>query len=91
MYRDRYWHEANFDALRALQHIAHQAGKSLVELALQWLLGRPQVNSVIIGVSNLDQVEENIMAGDGELDDATEVACGEMWGRLRGPIPYYNR
>ena len=91
MYRDRYWHEADFDAVRALQHIAQQAGKSLVELSLQWLLGRSQVNSVILGVSNLDQLEENIMASDGELDEATEAACDEVWDKLRGPIPYYNR
>ena len=91
MYRDRYWHEANFDTVRTLQHIAQQAGKSLVELSLQWLLGRPQVNSVILGVSNLGQLEENIIASDGELDEATEAACDEVWERLRGPIPYYNR
>ncbi len=91
VYRDRYWHEANFDAVRTLQHIAQQAGKSLVELSLQWLLGRSQVDSVILGVSSLGQLEENIMASDGELDEATAAACDEVWDKLRGPIPYYNR
>ena len=51
-----------------------------MELCLQWLLGRAQVNSIILGVSRLEQLEENIEAVEGELDEATHAACGEVGG-----------
>ncbi len=91
MYLSRYWHQANFEAVEALGQIARQAGKSLVELSLQWLLSRPQVDSVILGASRLEHLNQNLAAGEGEIDQATCQACDEVWQKLWGPIPYYNR
>jgi len=72
--------------------VAREAGKSLVELALQWLLSREQVDSVILGASRPDQLAENLRAfEDGRLDDATLGRCDEVWKRLRGITPKYNR
>jgi aryl-alcohol dehydrogenase-like predicted oxidoreductase len=72
--------------------VAHDAGKSLVELALQWLLGHQQVDSVILGASRPEQLTENLRAFEGgRLDDATLSRCDEVWKRLRGITPKYNR
>lgn len=92
LYLGRYWHDDYFAAVEELRTVACDAGKSLVELALQWLLGREQVDSVILGASRLEQLAENLRAFEaGRLDDATLARCDEVWKRLRGITPKYNR
>lgn len=60
LYQDRYWHADYFAAVEELAEVARQAGKTLVELSLQWLLGQSQVDSVILGASRPSQLEENL-------------------------------
>jgi 1-deoxyxylulose-5-phosphate synthase len=91
MYRDRYWHEANFEAVKALAEIARKAGKSLVELSLQWILAHKQVDCVLLGASRMEQLDEDLAAMEGTLDQETMAACDEVWKQLRGPSPQYNR
>jgi aryl-alcohol dehydrogenase-like predicted oxidoreductase len=90
-YANRYWLDSNMSAVETLAGIAEQAGKSLLELALQWLLAQPTVDSVILGVSKLEHLEQNISAAEGTLDAATLAACDEVWGALRGDHFRYNR
>jgi aryl-alcohol dehydrogenase (NADP+) len=90
-YHDRYWLDSNFDAVTQLQAIARQAGLSLTQLALQWLLTQGHVDSAILGVSRVEHLEENLQAAAGTLDGATLKACDEMWARLRGDHFRYNR
>jgi aryl-alcohol dehydrogenase-like predicted oxidoreductase len=92
LYLGRYWHNDYFAAVDELRAVALEAGKSLVELALQWLLSREQVDSVILGASRPEQLAENLRAFEGGgLDDATLARCDEVWKRLRGITPKYNR
>jgi aryl-alcohol dehydrogenase (NADP+) len=91
MYIERYWHDSMFDAVEALQKIAKEAGLSLVELAYRWLMTQEVVDSIIMGVSKIEQVSANIAAADGRLDEDTMVACDEVWNELRGPHFKYNR
>ena len=92
LYLDRYWHDDYFAAVAELAGVAGEAGKSLVELAFQWLLSQAQVDSVILGASSLDQLEENLKAcQDGPLDDSLLARCDAAWKRLRGITPKYNR
>lgn len=92
LYLGRYWHDDYFAAVGELGTIAADAGKSPVELALQWLLGRQEVDSVILGASRPEQLAENLKACEsGGLDAATVARCDEVWKRLRGITPKYNR
>ncbi len=91
MYIERYWHESMFDAVEALQDVAEEAGLTLVELAYRWLMTKNLVDSVIMGVSRVEQVGANIAAAHGRLDEATMAACDGVWERLRGPHFKYNR
>lgn len=45
---------------RALNEIAQQRGQSLAQLALNWVLRRPQVTSALIGASSVKQLEDNL-------------------------------
>ncbi|MGA2072239.1 MAG: aldo/keto reductase [Terriglobia bacterium] len=92
LYLDRYWHDDYFAAVAELAGIASEAGKTLVELAFQWLLSQAQVDSIILGASSLEQLEENLKACQGgALDESLLARCDAVWKRLRGITPKYNR
>jgi 1-deoxyxylulose-5-phosphate synthase len=92
MYVDRYWHRDYIAAVEELLAMAREAGKSLVQLSLEWLLSQPGVDSMILGASRPEQLEENLRACDGPtLDEATLARCDAVWKRLRGVTPKYNR
>lgn len=92
MYLDRYWHDDYFAAVEDLEVIAREAGLTLVELASRWLLSQPVVGSVILGASRVEQLDENLKACEGgPLDEATLKRCDDVWRRLRGITPKYNR
>jgi aryl-alcohol dehydrogenase-like predicted oxidoreductase len=90
-YYNRYWMDSHIAAVEALAVIAEKAGKSLLQLALQWLLAQSAVDSVILGVSKLEHLEQNVAAAEGTLDAETLAACDEVWGTLRGDHFRYNR
>jgi len=90
-YYGRFWQDANFDALGDLSKIAQEAGKSMTELALQWVVSQDHVDSVIIGMSKMEHLEQNLRAAEGRLDDGTLKACDEVWRKLRGGHFAYNR
>jgi aryl-alcohol dehydrogenase-like predicted oxidoreductase len=92
MYLDRYWHDDYFAAVEDLKIVARDAGLSLLALAFRWLLSQPAVDSIILGASRLEQLEENLKACEGPpLDEATLKRCDDVWKRLRGITPKYNR
>lgn len=90
-YHGRYWLDSNFDALAELAEIAKQAGKKPVELALQWLAAQDVVDSIIIGFSKMEHLDENLSAWEGELSDETLKACDQVWQRIKGDSFQYNR
>lgn len=92
MYQERYWHPQNFEAVAALSEIARKAGRSLISLAFGWLLQQAHVDCVILGASRPEQLEENLAASS-QPPIAPELMreCDEIWHRLRGPVPVYNR
>jgi aryl-alcohol dehydrogenase-like predicted oxidoreductase len=55
------------ERLRRVSALAHEAGLTLAQLAIRWVLRLPEVSSALIGASNLDQLEENLDAADGDL------------------------
>jgi aryl-alcohol dehydrogenase-like predicted oxidoreductase len=83
-YFERYWSNDNFDAISELAGIADQAGKTLTELALQWLLSQSHMSSVILGATKIEHLKENLKAADGSLDEATLKACDGVWAKIRG-------
>ncbi len=64
----RYMNQDVLDAVQALRPIAEQAGCSLTQLALAWCLRQPSVSSVIVGATRVEHVDENVAAGNIDLD-----------------------
>jgi len=92
LYVARYWRPAYFEAVEEARAIGADAGLTILELALRWVLHRPQVDSVVLGASSLEQLEENLDACEGPgLDASTLERCDALWQKLRGVTPRYNR
>lgn len=49
-------------AIRALSAVAKGRGQSLAQMAIAWILRRPEITSVVIGASRPEQIEENVAA-----------------------------
>jgi len=92
MYLDRYWHQADFDAVDELKTVAGRAGRSLLSLALNWLYHHTASDCIILGASRAEHLDQNLKAlEDGALGQETLEACDQVWAKLRGPTPKYNR
>lgn len=57
------------DAVARLRPLADEAGITMAQLALAWVLHQPGVSSVIVGASRPDHVDDNVAAADVVLDD----------------------
>lgn len=56
--------ERNWRIVEALAAVAEELGASPAQVALAWLLHKPQVASVILGVRSLAQLEDNLKAAE---------------------------
>jgi L-glyceraldehyde 3-phosphate reductase len=54
--------QERLERIAGLNVIARERGQTLAQMALSWVLRRPEVTSVLIGASSLQQVTENIEA-----------------------------
>lgn len=54
------WTESNLEKVKELEKIAVNLGIKLSELALAWTLKNTNVSSVILGISSIEQLEENL-------------------------------
>ena len=59
---ERYLSEKRLDKIRSLNQIAKDRGQTLAQMALAWVLRRPEVTSVLIGASSVAQLDDNVAA-----------------------------
>jgi aflatoxin B1 aldehyde reductase len=93
MYQDRYWLDDDFAAVEELRSIAAGGGQNPggtgVSVAA---FATRAVDSIILGASRLEQLQENLKAAEGpRLDKSVLERCDAVWKRLRGITPKYNR
>lgn len=76
--------ERNWTILDAVRAVAAETETSPAAVSLAWLLARPAVSSVIFGARNVEQVDDNVKAGQLQLsadqtkrlDDASDFDLG---------------
>jgi aryl-alcohol dehydrogenase-like predicted oxidoreductase len=85
LYHDRYWQEAQFDAVVQLQNFFAPREKPLVQAAVAWVLQQPGVTSAIIGASRPDQLDATLAAVNMTLDAEDLAACDDAWFSLPRP------
>ncbi|WP_434732788.1 aldo/keto reductase [Rhizobium sp. YTUHZ044] len=80
--------ERLFDIIAVLDSIAAETGKTVPQIAINWLLGRPTVSSVIIGARNEDQLRQNLAAAGWSLSKNQIERLDEV-SAVTAPYPYF--
>jgi len=83
---DEYLHRV----LDALHAVAKETGKSVPEVALNWLLQRPTVSTVVMGARNAEQLKQNLGATGWNLTPA-EVATLDAASDTNRIYPYWHQ
>jgi len=96
-YRDRYWKETVFEAMSVLTEVCQRAELPLASAAFRWLachsqLDAAQGDGILLGASNVPQLETNLDAfrQSGLLDDVC-VAFDHAWEIVASDSPSYFR
>lgn len=74
----------------ALDEVAAETGKSVPQVALNWLLQRPTVSSVVIGARNEEQLRQNLDAVGWNLS-AAQVAKLDAASQPVKAYPYWHQ
>ncbi len=82
---DRLLQRPVLEAVQRLKPLAAEAGLSLTQFALAWVLRRPEVSSAIIGASRPEQVVENCGASGAQVDPALFARAEEIIGEVLAP------
>lgn len=62
-------YERLYDIIELMDELSEETGKSHSQIALNWLLQRPTVSSIIIGARNEEQLMENLGSIDWNLNE----------------------
>ncbi|CZS92236.1 related to aflatoxin B1-aldehyde reductase GliO-like [Rhynchosporium graminicola] len=96
LYRKRYFKDSTFEALRVIEPVVEKHGLTMVETALRWVVNHSALNvkdgtdGVIIGVSSLDQLDQNLKDCEkGPLPEEVLQALDKAWKISQPDTPNY--
>jgi aryl-alcohol dehydrogenase-like predicted oxidoreductase len=79
-----------YDVVDALDSVAKDTGKTIPQIALNWLLQRPTVANIVIGARNEEQLRGNLGALDWTLD-AEHIARLDKASQRTPVYPYWHQ
>jgi len=79
-----------FKVVDALDVIATETGRSIPQIALNWLMHRPTVASIIIGARNEEQLKQNLAAAEWRLSK-DQVALLDQASEQTKIYPYWHQ
>ncbi len=82
-YRERYWHEREFATVESLRSLAAEAGMSMVQLALAWVLAHPAITAPIVGASRPEQIDDALPALDKRMDGRLKARLDDLTAEYR--------
>jgi aryl-alcohol dehydrogenase-like predicted oxidoreductase len=77
-----------YRVVEAMDEVAAETGKTLPQIAINWLLGRPTVASVLIGARDEAQLRQNLGALGWQLS-ASQRDKLDAASKVTPPYPYY--
>jgi 1-deoxyxylulose-5-phosphate synthase len=86
LYRERYWHQTQLEAVKELQTFFQPRGKSLIQVAVAWVLAQSGITSAIVGASKPEQLDASLGAVKLSLDAEEKDACNRAWYHLPRPM-----
>jgi aryl-alcohol dehydrogenase-like predicted oxidoreductase len=79
-----------YNVVDAIDAVAEETGKTVPQIAINWLLQRPTVSTVIIGARNTDQLRQNLGAVGWNLT-ATQSAKLDAASATTPIYPYWHQ
>jgi aryl-alcohol dehydrogenase-like predicted oxidoreductase len=79
-----------YKVVDAMDEIAKETGKTVPQIALNWLLQRPTVSSVIVGARNEEQLRQNVGAVGWNLTGEQVKKLDEA-SNMPLPYPYFHQ
>jgi len=79
-----------YNVVDALDEVAKETGKTVPQVALNWLLQRPTVSTVIFGARNEEQLRQNLAAAGWNLT-AEQVAKLDRASDVTPVYPYWHQ
>jgi len=79
-----------FKVLDAVDQIAHETGRTVTQIALNWLTARPTVASVIVGARNEEQLRQNLGAVGWSMT-ADQMRRLDEASAVPRPYPYWHQ
>jgi aryl-alcohol dehydrogenase-like predicted oxidoreductase len=79
-----------FKVVDVLDEVSKETGKSIPQIALNWLLQRPTVSSVIMGARNEQQLRQNLAAAGWNLT-AEQIARLDKASEVSPIYPYWHQ
>jgi aryl-alcohol dehydrogenase-like predicted oxidoreductase len=82
--------ELLYRVIDALDEVARETGKSVPQIALNWLIQRPTVSTVVLGARNEEQLRQNLGAVGWNLTPP-QVAKLDAASAVEAPYPYWHQ
>lgn len=79
-----------YTVVDALDEIAKETGKTVPQIALNWLIQRPTISSIIIGARNEEQLKQNLQAVGWNLSKE-QVAKLDKASEITKTYPYWHQ
>lgn len=79
-----------YTVVDALDEVAAQTGKTVAQVALNWLLQRPTVSNIVVGARNEEQLKQNLGAFGWNLT-AEQVAILDAASARTPTYPYWHQ
>jgi aryl-alcohol dehydrogenase-like predicted oxidoreductase len=79
-----------YNVIDAIDAIAKETGKTVPQVALNWLLQRPTVSTVIMGARNEEQLRQNLGAEGWNLS-AEQIAKLDGASEVTPVYPYWHQ
>ncbi len=82
--------ESLYDVVDAIDEVARETGKSVPQIALNWLLQRPTVSTLVIGARNETQLRANLDAVGWNLTPE-QMGTLDAASRVNQAYPYWHQ
>lgn len=79
-----------FKVIDALQEVSQETGKTIPQIAINWLLHRPTVSTIILGARNEEQLRDNLGSVGWSLAESQIKKLNEA-SNLPLPYPYWHQ
>ena len=96
LYRTRYYRDSTFKAVQIVEKAAADAGLSMVEVALRWVVHHSALkikggnDGILTGASSLAQLESNLTDLEkGPLPETVVAALDDAWHTAKADAPPY--